>query len=83
MKRLHCNSKHRYILRKFKLSKIKSFVLSVKDADTAANFLTQQTQPKNQVSMRQTFFTDICIQLGAINLSSEDLEENWTGSLLL
>ena len=32
----------------------------------------------NQDSMRQAFFTDICNQLNAINLSSENLEENWT-----
>ena len=28
-------------------------------------------------SMRQAFLTDICNQMGAINLSSEDPEENW------
>ena len=28
--------------------------------------------------MRQTFLTDICNQLVAINLSSENPEENWT-----
>ena len=32
----------------------------------------------NQDSFRQAFLTDICNQLGAINLSSEDPEENWT-----
>ena len=28
--------------------------------------------------MRQDFLTDICNQLDAMNLSSEDPEENWT-----
>ena len=32
----------------------------------------------NQDSMRQAFLTDICNQLDAINLSSENPEENWT-----
>ena len=32
----------------------------------------------NKDSMRQDFFTDICNQLDAMNLSSEDPEENWT-----
>ena len=32
----------------------------------------------NQGSMRQVFLTDICNQLDAINLSSENPEENWT-----
>ena len=32
----------------------------------------------NQDSMRQAFLTDIYNQLGAINLSSESPEENWT-----
>ena len=32
----------------------------------------------NQDSMRQAYFTDICSQLDAINLSSENPEENWT-----
>ena len=32
----------------------------------------------NQDSMRQAFLTDLCIQLDAINLSSENLEENST-----
>ena len=31
----------------------------------------------NQDIMRQAFLTNICNQLDAINLSSEDLEENW------
>ena len=31
----------------------------------------------NQDSMRQAFLTDICNQLDAINLSSENPEENW------
>ena len=32
----------------------------------------------NKDSMRQDFLTDICNQLDAMNLSSEDPEENWT-----
>ena len=32
----------------------------------------------NQDSMRQAFLTDICNQLDAINLSSENPKENWT-----
>ena len=32
----------------------------------------------NHDSMRQAFINDISNQLGAINLSSEDQEENWT-----
>ena len=32
----------------------------------------------NKDSMRQDFSTDICNQLDAMNLSSEDPEENWT-----
>ena len=32
----------------------------------------------NQDSMKQTFLANICNQLDAINLSSEDPEENWT-----
>ena len=32
----------------------------------------------NKDSMRQNFLTDICNQLDAMNLSSEDPEENWT-----
>ena len=32
----------------------------------------------NQDSMRQAFIIDICNHLGAIHLSSEDQEENWT-----
>ena len=32
----------------------------------------------NQDSMRQAFLSDICNQLDAINLSSENPEENWT-----
>ena len=32
----------------------------------------------NQDSMRQAFLTDICNQLDAINLSSENPEEKWT-----
>ena len=32
----------------------------------------------NNDSMRQDFLTDICNQLDAMNLSSEDPEENWT-----
>ena len=32
----------------------------------------------NQDSMRQIFLTDICNKMGAINLSSEKPEENWT-----
>ena len=32
----------------------------------------------NQDSMRQAFLTDICNQLDAINLSSENTEVNWT-----
>ena len=32
----------------------------------------------NQGSMRQAFLTDTCNQLDAINLSSENPEENWT-----
>ena len=32
----------------------------------------------NQDSMRQAFLTDICNQLDAINLSSQNPEENWT-----
>ena len=32
----------------------------------------------NKDSMRQDFLTDICNQLNAMNLSSEDPEENWT-----
>ena len=32
----------------------------------------------NKDSMRQDFLTDICNQLEAMNLSSEDPEENWT-----
>ena len=31
----------------------------------------------NQDSMRQAFLTDICNKLDAINLSSENPEENW------
>ena len=31
----------------------------------------------NQDSMRQAFLADICNQLDAINLSSENPEENW------
>ena len=32
----------------------------------------------NQDSMRQAFLMDICNQVDAINLSSEDPKENWT-----
>ena len=32
----------------------------------------------NRDSMRQAFLTDICNQLNAINLSSENPEESWT-----
>ena len=32
----------------------------------------------NQDSMRQAFLTDICNQLDAVSLSSENPEENWT-----
>ena len=32
----------------------------------------------NKDSMRQDFLTDICNQLDAMNLSSEEPEENWT-----
>ena len=32
----------------------------------------------NQDSMRQAFLTDICNQLDAIKLNSENPEENWT-----
>ena len=32
----------------------------------------------SDVSMRQAFINDISKQLGAMNLSSEDPEENWT-----
>ena len=35
----------------------------------------------NQDSMRQAFLTDNCNQLDAINLSSENPEENWTVSI--
>ena len=32
----------------------------------------------NQDTKRQTFINDICNYLGAMNLRSEDLKENWT-----
>ena len=33
----------------------------------------------NQDSMRPAFIDDICNHFGAMNLSSEDREENWAG----
>ena len=46
-------------------------------------FVMQRSAPHdvsklNKDSMRQDFLTDICNQLDAMNLSSEDPEENWT-----
>ena len=39
---------------------------------------TMDVPKLNQDSMRQVFLTDICNNMGAINLSSEKPEENWT-----
>ena len=44
----------------------------------SACHLTSQVSKLNHDSMRQAFINDISNQLGAMNLSSEDPEENWT-----
>ena len=46
---------------------------------SACHLTSQHTSTKlNHDSMRQAFINDILNQLGAMNLSSEDPEENWT-----
>ena len=52
---------------------------STKDISLLGDLKARKLLSKlNQGSMRQAFINDICPHLGAMHLSSEDQEENWT-----
>ena len=65
----NCWTDHRLVVSKFQPARCPQGKKAPKRLDVSK---------LNQDSIRQALLTDICKELDAINLSSENPEENWT-----